>query len=163
MHFHTSVFLLRCRDFYQLLSCGCCLQAPRGEDLRQRALRMPRGHLWPGHQGEGGPGVRERFSNRHVWVPQLQTFKKQRCVSCFCLHHLMCYLMTRTRGKNGSERIRQIHVWCFWYWNFVCYRLVLISACCPPPLFNGSKNLVHVHSNMCQCDAGSCQLLTHTC
>lgn len=162
MHFHASVFLLRCRHFYQLLSCGCCLQAPRGEDLRQRALRMPRGHLRPGHQGEGGPGVRERFSNRHVWVPQLQTFKKQRCVSCFCLHHLMlCYLMTRTRGKNESERKRRIHLWCFWYCSLVCYRSGLINACSPPSLMALKTWFMFILT--CQCDAGSCQLLTHTC
>lgn len=47
------------------------LQAPRGTDLRQRALRMPRGHLWPGNEGEGCPGFRECFSYCYVWVPSL--------------------------------------------------------------------------------------------
>ncbi len=50
---------------------SCILQAPRGTDLRQRALRMSRGHLRPGNKGEGCPGFRECFSYCYVWVPSL--------------------------------------------------------------------------------------------
>lgn len=56
------------------------LQAPRGTDLRQRALRMPRGHLRPGNKGEGCPGFRECLSYCYVWVPSLHLliFQSQR-------------------------------------------------------------------------------------
>lgn len=42
------------------------LQAAGGTDLRQRALRMPCGHLRPGNEGEGCPGFRECFSYCYV-------------------------------------------------------------------------------------------------
>lgn len=50
----------------KLLKLECSFQALRGQDLRQWALRMPRGDLRPSDQGEGGPCFRECFSDCHV-------------------------------------------------------------------------------------------------
>lgn len=43
-------------------------QATRSTNLRQWALRMPRGHLRSGNEGEGRSGFRGYFSYCYVWV-----------------------------------------------------------------------------------------------
>lgn len=65
----TVSILIKCKDLFQLMECSCVFQAPRGADLRQWALRVPCGNLWPGNEGEGCPGFRKCFSYCYVWVP----------------------------------------------------------------------------------------------
>lgn len=74
MYFAVANSLMCC--YNSCIHC-CFLQTPRGADLRQRALWMPRRHLWPGDEGEGCPGFRECFSYCYVWVPYLSIFLTQ--------------------------------------------------------------------------------------
>jgi len=65
------------------------LQAPGGTDLRQRALWMPCGHLWPGNEGEGCPGFRECFSYGYVWVPSIHLSQQNIFLVAACLEQWM--------------------------------------------------------------------------
>lgn len=110
MHFHTSVLLLRCRDFYQLLSCGCVCRLPE--------VRISDNGPYECHVGIYDRATREKvvLASGNVFLTVMCEYhncKPSRSTHVFPVFASIvtcCYLMTRKRGKNGSERMRRIHV-----------------------------------------------------
>lgn len=95
-------------------------QAPRGSDLRQRALRMPRGHLRPGNEREGRPGFRECFSYRYVWVPSFHVFSLRYfsvTKTTLWLSFFLIQVQKDWKNKCLKKKIKPALMGC---WDFVC-------------------------------------------